>query len=148
MQQVQLRTTQSVPCPIAAPSIHHPPHLGKVTQTAPSGGDVTATFCCILALLKWNVCLQLSTAWLINLSNYLLRQTKCAFCLCSAFFLTGEHCVRMRAQRWERDSRRGKKKRTTHWCKGPCRILLLSEFRAGLGNLEPGKSCGLLQKTH
>lgn len=122
------QTEEDIKCPMSkcSPSlIHHPPNLGKVTQIAPSGGDVKATFCCILALLKWNVCLQLSTAWLINLSNYLLRQTKCAFCPCSAVFLTGEHCVRMRAQRWEHDSQRGRKKKTTHWCKSPSGILLL-----------------------
>lgn len=67
----------------------HPPSQassGKVTLVAPSSGDVTAIFCCVLALFKWNVCLQLSTAWLINRSNYLLRQTKCAVCLCPAVF--------------------------------------------------------------
>lgn len=68
--------------------------------TSTTSVDVTTAFCCVSTLHKLNVCLQLSTAWLINLGNYLLRQTKCACCLCSAVFLTGEHSVRARAWRW------------------------------------------------
>lgn len=70
-----------------------------VALTIPISADVTTAFCCVLAPLKLNVCLQLSTAWLINLSNYLLRQTRRACCLCWAVFLTGEHSVRVRAWR-------------------------------------------------
>lgn len=44
--------------------------------TIPTSVDVTTALSCVLAPLELNVCLQLSTAWLINLSNYLLRQTK------------------------------------------------------------------------
>lgn len=61
--------------------------------TIPISADVTTALCCALAPLKLNVCLQLSTACLINLSNYLLRQTRRACCLCWAVFLTGEHTV-------------------------------------------------------